>query len=264
MQQEDLIDRAHDVLIQDSRVLGVWLAGSFARGTQDPYSDVDLWVVVDPDDLAGFIQDWPKVAEEIAPTVLRQQLGNFPIFNQVTADWLRFDISIGTPADIAERTRSTVKPLYDPGDLSAGLSDQAPPLQPDPRRVAALGQEFMRVLGLLPVVVGRSEFVVGASGAHLLRTMLIQLMVEDVAVEDRGGALHLTALLPPERLRALTNLPPISATRDAVIAAHLSCAEIFLPLARDLYARCDLPWPAELEAALRSHLEATLSLELRT
>jgi hypothetical protein len=95
----------------------------------------------------------------------------------------------------------------------------------------------------------------------LLRELLIQLMLEDVAVEDRGGALHLNGLITEARLQALRDLPPIAATREAVIAGHLACTQLFLPIARELSARAGVEWPAELERAAREHLRRSLSLE---
>ncbi|WP_329005333.1 nucleotidyltransferase domain-containing protein [Kribbella sp. NBC_00709] len=258
---QGLIERAKDVLSKDDRVLGVWLVGSYGRGSDDQFSDVDLWVVVAPDDAESFCDDWPKTADEISPTVFRRAIGR-RIFNQITPDWVRFDVSVGTPDAIGNRTRSTAKPLYDPNGLSAGLGDPAAPKQPDPGRVEAITIEFLRVLGLLPVAVGREEFVVGESGGTLLRQMLIDLMLEDVAVEDRGGALHLNRLLPADRLQILTSLPPLDATRESVIAANVACAAAFLPLARTLHERCALTWPQALETAARRHLSTTLSVEL--
>ena len=41
------------------------------------------------------------------------------------------------------------------------------------------------------------------SGAGLLRGLVVQLFLEDVAVEDRGGALHLNALRPEDLEDAL-------------------------------------------------------------
>lgn len=194
MGQGDLIERVKHVLSQDARVLGLWLVGSYARGTNDRFSDVDLWVVVDATDVDGFCDDWPRICGEIAPTVLQRRVGDRPIFNQITPDWLRFDLSVGTPEAIVGRTRSTVSPLYDPNGLSAGLREPGPLKLPDPGRVGSITREFLRVLGLLPVVIGRGEFVVGQSGVGLLRSMLIDVMLEEVAVEDRGGALHLNQL----------------------------------------------------------------------
>jgi hypothetical protein len=260
--QDELIERATQVLSQDGRVLGVWLTGSFARGTHDQFSDVDLWVVMERDDIEGFCTDWPAMSDKIVPTVLCRQVGDWPVFNQVTADWLRFDVSIGTPEDVSDRTTSTVKPLYDPSGLSANLSEPRSPLQPDPRRIESITQEFLRVLGLLPVVVGRGEYVLGESGAGLLREMLIQLMLEDVAVEDRGGALYLNRLLPPDRRQTLIDLPAMAATRESVLTANAACAAAFLPISRELHRRCGLEWPHELEDAARRHLATTLGIDL--
>lgn len=262
--QSELIEYVKKVLSRDDRVLGVWLVGSYAAGTYDRFSDVDLLVVVDPGDLPGFCTDWPRICAEIAPTVFQRQIGDLPIFNQITPDWLRFDVSVGTTEELRGRTRSNVSPVLDPKGLSAKLGDPGPPKEPDPTRVSSISWEFLRVLGLLPVVIGREEFVVGVSGAGLLRSMLIDLMLEDVAVEDRGGALHLNRLLPPNRLRILTDLPPLESTRESVIAGHLACAAAFLPLARDLHQRCGLPWPQEFEDAASRHLHTTLSVRLPT
>lgn len=104
--------------------------------------------------------------------------------------------------------------------------------------------------------------MLGESGAGLLREMLIQLMLEDVAVEDRGGALYLNRLLPPDRLQTLVDLPAMAASRESVLAAHLACAAAFLPLARKLHERYGLQWPRQLEDAARRHLATTLALAL--
>jgi predicted nucleotidyltransferase len=262
MDPEKLITSISQVLQDDSRVLGAWLSGSRGRGSADQYSDVDVWLVVSPENVAGFIKDWPELSDRITPTVLRQQVRGGPVFNAVTPEWLRFDVSIGTPEDVPRRSRSTLKPLFDRAGLTEQLKAVGEAQQPDPGRVAGLTTEFLRVLGLLPVVLGREEYVVAASGTGLLRQTLIQLMLEDVAVEDRGGVLHLRGLLPAERLRELTDLPPIEATRAAAVAGHLACARAFLPLAKGLHERCGVPWPSELEEALRRHLRAELDLEL--
>lgn len=260
--QEKLITRSNQVLSRDERVLGVWLAGSYGRGTNDEFSDVDLLVVVSPNDVTDFCADWPSIADDIAPTVIRKQLPGAPIFNQVSEDWVRFDVTVLTPDELSRRTISTVRPVYDPTGLSTRLAEPGSVKPPDPVRVAALTQEFFRVLGLLPVVVGREEFVVAERGSGLALAMLCDLMLEDAAVEDRGGALHLNRLLPDGRRQLLRDLPPLTAARESAIEFHLACAKAFLPLARDLHARCDLPWPQPLEDALRRHLLRTLSVTI--
>lgn len=257
--QQALIDRAKEALARDQRVRGVWLVGSYGRGTSDQFSDVDMWVVVEPAEVEPFCSDWARISESVTPTVLRRQIGSRPIFSQITPEWLRWDVSIGTPEMVSQRTRSTARPIY---GLSAQLGEPKAGQLPNPERIESITQEFFRVLGLLPVVVGREEYALAQSGAELLRSMLIELMLEDTAVEDRGGALHLNPLLPPERQRMLIDLPPLSAKRESVIACHVACAEAFLPLARDLGRRCGLTWPQDLEQAALRHVETSLSVQI--
>lgn len=254
---DELLARVIETLEGDGRVRAAWLAGSHARGTQDRYSDLDLWLVVDEKDKDSFVEDWPKLSDQVSPSVLRQRVFG-STFTHITGQWERWDVSIGVPADVPKRTRSTVKVLFDHDGLNDRLLPPGEPLQPNPAKVSGLVTEFLRVMGLLPVVLGREEYVVGVSGAGLLRGMIVQLFLEDVAVEDRGGALHLNTLLPPERLQALTELPVVEATRESVLQAHLACARLFLPQARELSERIGAAWPEELNTALNRRLDSEL------
>jgi len=258
---EQFLDRVVEVLRPDGRIIAAWLMGSHARGTADRHSDVDLWLVVRPEDKDSVLDDWPRLADRVAPSVLRQRVFG-STFLHITPQWQRWDVSIGVPDDVPNRGRGTLKPLFDRGGLNDRLGPGGTPPAPDPDRIVALATEFLRVLGLLPVVLGRAEYVVGVSGAGLLRGLVVQLFVEDVAVEDRGGALHLNALLPPERLQRLAELPAVVADRDSVLEAHMACARLFLPVARDLASRSGAQWPSALEAALRSRLRSEPGIEL--
>ena len=264
MSRDELIQHIVEVLQADGRVCAAWLSGSLGRGAGDQYSDVDMVVVVTEADRKAFLADWDSIVTTIAPVVLSNQLsrGAVTVFNQVTAEWLRFDVSVITPADLGRYTASTLRLLFDKEDLHSKLSPRGEPLAPSGPRVYALTKEFMRTLGLLPVVLGRDEYAVGASGASLIRMSLIQLMTEDVAVEDRGGALHLRGLLSDARLAEIDTLPPIAATRDSVVAVHMAVSRIFLPLARDLFERTGTEWPEALERALRDHLDRELGLKI--
>jgi len=256
---EPFLDRVVEVLSAEPRILAAFLLGSHARGTADRHSDVDVWLVVAPEDKDAFVADWPKLSGEVAPSVLRQRVFG-STFLHITPDWQRWDVSIGVPDDVVRRTRSTVKPLFDRAALTDRLLPPGGPLAPDPAKISALTTEFLRVMGLLPVVLDRGEHVVGVAGVGLLRGLITQLFLEDVAVEDRGGALHLNALLPGERLRLLEELSSVEATHAGVLEGHLGCAGVFLPAARDLADRSGAEWPTELEEALRRRLKTELGV----
>lgn len=265
MRQDWLLNRLVEVFRADQRIQAAWLSGSLARDEGDEFSDVDLVVAADDAERDALLADWDDLAALIAPIVFSNRLDAGPttVLNHVTDEWLRFDVAVLSPEGVVRvRTASTLGVLFDRLGLHERLRPAGETLQPSGPRVEGLVREFLRVLGLLPVVLGRKEHVVGASGAGLVRTMVVQLMVEDAAVEDRGGALRLRGLLPEDRLTALAALPPIEATRESVIAVHLACAQLFLPLARDLAARTGVAWPDEMEQALRAHLKRQLGLDL--
>lgn len=265
MRQDWLVDRLVEILQADQRIQAAWLSGSLARGEGDEFSDVDLVVAIDDAERDALLADWDDLAASVAPIVFSNRLDAGPttVLNHITEEWLRFDVAVLSPEGVVgTRTASTLRVLFDRLGLHERLRPAGDRLQPSGPRVESLVREFLRVLGLLPVVLGREEQVVGASGAGLVRTLVVQLMLEDTAVEDRGGALRLRGLLPEDRLSALAALPPIEATRESVIAVHLACAQLFLPLARELAARTGVAWPYEMEQALRAHLKRQLGLEL--
>lgn len=74
---------AVDDLITDSNVLGIYLGGSLAKGNADNYSDIDLRIVVNPNELNTFINQ-----KKIRPN----QWGNVLFYE---------DISVTAPFTIA-------------------------------------------------------------------------------------------------------------------------------------------------------------------
>src|SRR6185437_12825929 len=171
-------------------------------------------------------------ATAIEPVLVNRLYGG-RVLNVVTEDWQRFDISI-VQGDELNR--------YDARDLTLlfNRSGRNPPVHPDisyvtpPDRLLNLVNEFLRVLGLLPVGAGREEWTLGLTGVDLLRRMTVDLMLEENGISParRGGALHRNPLLTAEQREALENLAPQSATRESIFEANREFAAIFLPRAR--------------------------------
>src|SRR4051812_44547370 len=100
---EQVLNRVVEVLRSNPRILAAWLTGSQARGTADRYSDVDLWLIVRPEDKDDFVADWPQISERVAPSVLRQRVFG-STFLHITPLWQRWDVSIGVPDDVPGRS----------------------------------------------------------------------------------------------------------------------------------------------------------------
>ena len=253
--QQQLVDRVHEDLLADRRVRGLWLTGSLGTGTDDAFSDVDMFVLVGPDDLASYLEGWPEVAAPYRP-LLARRLGGAPVFNHVLEGWVRWDVVVGTPEDLANTDRTQVREVFN----HDGHQPSAPAHRGvDPEVVRDMTEEFLRVLGLLPVVLARGELVTAVSGAGLRRQLLTTLLRYRVEGDRLSGALHLRRVLPEEELAALAALPPVYAERGAVVRLHLACAGMFLPVARELLGEA---YPFALEAACWDHLRAHLSADV--
>lgn len=246
----------------EAKVRALFLAGSHRRGTADAFSDLDFLAVAAPGDHAGVVLAWRRLLDGLADVVYWKEWGSRGrIVNAVTSDWLRCDLSVVAPDALAGRAQDRLRPLIDRDGLHASLPPSLPPKEPDGPRVLGIINEFIRVLGLLSVAMGRQEHYLGVVGVALLRDQLVKLMLEEVSDPDPGGALHLSRVLPPDLMQVLESLPFPAPVRSEVIDAHLAVAREFFPRARALAARLDLDWPEAFEAAARRQLERQLGGE---
>ena len=262
MTRDDLVEAVVDAAQADVRVVGLFLSGSLATGDADTYSDIDLVLTVASRAHPTFVDETRAWVGAVADLVLwNRPYPAWPLFNAVTTEWLRLDITVTIPERLAG-SKATLKPLIDLCGLYDALPDRLPAREVDPIKVRALTEEFLRVSGMAPVALGREEYVVGVTGVGLLRGLLIELLIEELALPQPPGALHLSRLLTVQDMEMLAALPAATATRDGVLAAQLACAGAFLPRARALAARAGVTWPAALEAATRARLKQALGVNL--
>jgi hypothetical protein len=66
-EHEDILNRAVALLSEDSRVLGIYLAGSFAMGSPDKWSDIDLYIIVANGEVDGALQRHHDVFGKVRP-----------------------------------------------------------------------------------------------------------------------------------------------------------------------------------------------------
>ncbi|MDP3853057.1 hypothetical protein [Phenylobacterium sp.] len=262
MTRDDLIAAFAAHAEADPRVLALLLGGSLGAGGGDAYSDADLIVVLAPEHHGAFVEQVRAWAGEIAAPVLwRQVYPGLPLFHAITPGWIRFDITVTVPGRVTG-ARAGLKPLFDRAGVWDALPERMEPRSIDPAKLEAMIVEFLRVMGLLVVGMGRREYVLGITGVGLLRGLLIELMIAETRPPLPPGALHLADILPPADIDTLAGLPHAAADRASVIVANLVLAELFLPRARALARQVGAVWPDAFEAATRAHLRRDLGLEL--
>jgi hypothetical protein len=240
---------------------GLFLSGSHGRGDADQYSDVDFLGISDPEQHLDAAALWRQTLAILHPVVFwHEQIGRSILLNAITESWLRCDVLIIRPEDIKGRAKSMIRPLFDHGHLYATLPDQLPDAVPDARRVTRQINEFIRVLGLMRVGLGRSEYVLLVKGVGILRDLLTDLMLEECPVADKGGILHPSRLLTADQMTVLQGLHYPGPDRDDLIMAHVALAEAFFPRARRLADQLRINWPQPFEAATRHMLRAELGI----
>lgn len=231
-------------------MIALFLAGSLGRNTSDRFSDIDFVAIAARGRERELLHQWLDMARtQFRPVMEKVAERPQTIINLIDPEWTRIDLAIH-PADRPfERARESCRPIHDPENIWLGLAAKTPARGPDRGTVERIVVEFIRILGLLTVVIGRGELAVGVTGAGLLRQQLIALMVEERRTGDPEGALHLNRLLDAEQRAGLEALPPLSADAGSIIGAHLACARIFLPRARMQADRVGMEWPAAFETA---------------
>ena len=259
MDQRDLIAAIGRVMTNKEAVRGLFLSGSFGRGSADEWSDVDLIAFAAPEDQSAVAEDWRDTLGAITPIVFWNELNQGGlIINAISEEWLRCDLAIMAPGDLGLCAKSNMKPLIDRDGVYATLRETLPPRKPNAGLVKYLIHEFIRMLGLMPVAVGRQEYVTMVLGVGMLRDHLTTLLMQDVIDPDPGGILHQSKVLPPTVMAMLAALPYPGPERDDLIAANVAIAREFMPRARAMAQRLDLVWPDAFEAATRRRLASTL------
>jgi predicted nucleotidyltransferase len=171
MQRDDIIISICRELETGGRIAALFLSGSLGRGTADRFSDIDLLAVAPLEAHETIATEYQASLAGLLPIVFwRQRAAESVLVNVVTEDWQRIDFLLTAPDRLPDYARDTVKPLFDRQHLLDIMRPTSRASRPNRARVEFLINEFIRVLGLLAVVVGRREFETGVAGAGLLRT----------------------------------------------------------------------------------------------
>ncbi|WP_333807734.1 hypothetical protein, partial [Phenylobacterium sp.] len=203
-------------LWNDPRIDGLWLSGSLGQGGGDDYSDVDVIARVGDPPASRIGREYAERADEIVPVVLVNLLFGDRVLNVVTRTWERFDILFVEPPELQMYDSARLTQIFNRGASGPPMQVRFA-YQPSPETILKIVNEFLRVLGLFPVAVGRGEWLLAQAGMELLRRLTIDLMLEEnrLSTADRGGALHLNTLLTTEQRQALEGLPAVTADRDS-------------------------------------------------
>ena len=262
VRHRQIIERAEHVLFADHRIMGAYLIGSYAAGTADHYSDIDLHCVVADDDLAACLADLDTILEAIGGRpVLVDAIPGVAGAVAFTADWQQIDLIMHAASEYDPHEYDAVKPIFDrTGSLLPPA--RVPDLTPGPAvfpHTAVV--EFFFFLGKLPAFLGRNELVVAHTGITASRGRLIELMHAERGLRSEIGMKRLNATLSDEQRAVLEAMPAAGADRDQIIAANRYLTRHFIVRGKRLAERVGASWPQEFQDATIAHVRRCLGVD---
>jgi hypothetical protein len=205
------------------------------------------------------------MAEKIArPSVLASSFPGVVGGYTLTRDWLHMDLTIHAASELKTQPAGMTLTFYDPDGLLKNPSDDRP--EHDSAGAPYFPREavefYFYLLGNLVVTFGRGELVVARGGLQALTDLLVDVMLAERGVRERGGKKRLNPYLPETQRAALEVLPGAAATRGDISAAAEAITREFLSRARRLATTTHASWPQQLQDATARHLRRHLDGDL--
>lgn len=117
--REVLLENALNDLTSDSNVLGIYQAGSLARGNFDNYSDIDLHIIVTPEKKANFIKDKQNRARKWGAVLFFEDFNpSSPVVVSHYDSFIKVDSWYHSPEEVVPSIwLKGYKVLYDPNNI---------------------------------------------------------------------------------------------------------------------------------------------------
>lgn len=257
--QREAVERARRVVAADERIMAAWVVGSLATGEADAYSDVDLQCLIVDESADWYRQHWRELVTKIVGSlVLAESLPGLIGGYTMTPDWLHVDLVLHRQSDLDPKRLTGIMPLYDrTGDLlpthTVPVTRRGEPYFPDHDV-----KLFLYYLGNLPVGMGRGELVHLHGGTVTWREVLIQVMLAENGIRDRGGKKRLNPFVTRDQREFLESIPAAGPQAPEILRTlHVISAEI-IRRGKRLAAATGAAWPQSLEDAAKANIRRHL------
>jgi len=145
------------------------------------------------------------------------------ILGAITADYVRFDRMLHSPCRIGDHAR------WKPPGVLFGKDGEAehfhlttPSVHDAFASLPLLVEEYIRLLGMLPMAVKRNDIPIGMEGQRALHSMLISLLLLECGIDRMTtGKQHVAALLDEEQRAILIRVPTLAPTMDSLIEGRV-------------------------------------------
>jgi predicted nucleotidyltransferase len=255
-----VMDRFVTACQEDERVAAAFLYGSYAAGTADRYSDLDLFLITSDEAYADFLASRETFMRLLGEPLFLEDFGRPDILLSILSGGTECELSVGSESRFHHIYAGPYHVLLDKKGILANAvfprheADQA-------AQIKLLRQQvtwFWHVLSLFIKAMGRGQLWFAYGELEVLRQMCVNLarlrynFSDDWAGEE--PYFKVEQVLPVEQLS------PLQATccpmeYEAMLQAGLVIFNFYQDVAPALARSHGIAYPVELESLMADHLE---------
>jgi predicted nucleotidyltransferase len=263
LRREALIDRLTELARADDRIAALWLQGSLADGTADPYSDVDAYLAVHDDRFEELYAERAVLPERLGAVLAFAESPALKAVHCLMDGPVKLDLLFERLSAAPERERPAARILVDKGGIGPCLKTGWTPRIEDAARMIDTRIRLTHQGASWPVrLLSRGQWATFLMvELELINDHLMVLMAAQV--DPRllfKNRLSVPRLLRPDQQAELEQLSERAASvclrRDAAAmrAAHLAIQEALVREGRAACAALGIPFPlsADADASIRA------------
>lgn len=252
--RQTAIQRFSEACARDNRVVAAFLGGSFAKETEDAYSDLDLYVIAPDEAYDRFFAEREAFLREIGHPVAMEDrtLFGFDMALFVLADGVRGELAFGRQSGFLHLHGGPFRTLVDKAGVLENVSFPYFRVPEDEERAAVREMiwGFWRDVFWFRKALGRGFLLEAHAWLEKLRYAAVKLACLDQGCESGAEGYHeAERILPPsmlDRLRATWCPPESEALREAVPPV----VHFYREVAPRVAERYSVPYPQELEGVV--------------
>lgn len=256
---QKVLNRFTEICQADERVAVAFLVGSYAKGTADTHSDLDLYLFTADEAYEDFCHGRAAFIHQLGNPLF---LEDFDIPNAIFfifPNGVEGELTVGQASQLPHLLYQPYRVLLDKKNLLAealfaGEDGESVDLEPLRRQI----QYFWHELSHFIVALGRGQLYWAQGQLGGLRTCCFNLarLRQDLSDEAVGheGYFKIDSDLPVEQFAPLqATYCPLEPT--AMLQAAHTILRFYRELARPLAQTHNIPYPADLEQIMLERLE---------
>jgi predicted nucleotidyltransferase len=265
LNMQAVVDRFVIACLADGRILAAFLSGSYARGTADAHSDLDLNVITTDEDLQDFLAQRDAFVQKLGQAEFIENFDHPKLVFVILADGTEIEIGIARKSQFEEMHSGPYRVLVDKYNLLEGVvfrgREPSPAEQKEKLRRSIYW--FWHDAGHFIKALHRGQLWWAQGQLEVLRGICVDLArLHNNFMDEEAGEdpyFKLDGTIPVDRLAVLRSTF-CRLDRAELLKSGETIFRFYRDLALPLARAHDLPYPQRLERAMLRRLEEVANL----